>query len=137
MGTSVAYDLVMALVPGSAAGYYAGLLMAKQSKFNSLKYEALRIVRGINYIRDDARTQILKSDKVEDLHLIASELFQLKHKTAGEKVLLVSREVSNAIASCEISNYSAESLMENIATWQKQLREIRVSKRFFLPWGQI
>jgi hypothetical protein len=137
MGCSVAYDLLMALVPGTAAGYYSGLLMAKQSKFNSLKYEALRIVRGINYIGDDEKTQILRSDRVDDLHLIAFELLQLKHTNAGTAVLRISNEILDAIASCNHATCSAKSLSQQIKAWQEQLREMRVDKNFYLPWGQI
>lgn len=88
--TSLAYDLLMALIPGTAAGYYSGLLMAKLSKFNALKYEALRAIRSINYMGDASNTQIISSDKSEELHLIASELFLLKHKGAGISLMQVS-----------------------------------------------
>ncbi|WP_434990943.1 hypothetical protein [Xanthomonas melonis] len=131
------YDLAMALVPGTVAGYYSGLLMAKLSKFNALKYEALRVVRSINYVGDGPRTQILRSDKAEDLHLIASELLSLQHKAAGMLVMDVGNGLLDAIAACENSNYSVEKLQAQISDWQKQIREIKPSKRFFLPWGQI
>jgi hypothetical protein len=137
MGQNFAYDLTMALIPGAVAGYYAGLLIAKLSKFNSLKYEALRAVRGIDYMGDATNTQILKSNKVEDLHLIGSELFQLKHTNAGETVSRVSGETLNAIATCSMTSYSVETMKQNISSWQKQLRLMRVGWRFFLPWGQI
>lgn len=137
MTTDLAYDISLALVTGVAAGYYSGLLIAKLSKFNSLKYEALRVVRGINYIGDRANTQILKSDKVDDLHLIASELLHLKHKMAGRAVLRISVEVSNVLASCGEASYPAEQIMKDISNWQQQLRELRVSPRVGLPWGQI
>jgi len=137
MGTNFAYDLTMALIPGAIAGYYAGLLTAKLSKFNSLKYEALRAVMGINYMGDATSTQIPKSDKVQDLHLIGSELFQLKHKSAGTAVSRIGGEILNAIATCGMTSYSVETMNQNIASWQKQLRAARVGGRFFLPWGQI
>ncbi|TAH74314.1 hypothetical protein [Pseudoxanthomonas winnipegensis] len=127
----------MALVPGTVAGYYSGLLMAKLSKFNALKYEALRAVRSINYMGDDQGTLILRSDKVEDLHLIAAELFSLHHKTAGMTVRAVSNDLLNAIAACESSAYAVEKLQAQLTVLQRQLRAIRPSMRFFLPWGQI
>jgi hypothetical protein len=127
----------MALVPGTVAGYYSGLLMAKLSKFNTLKYEALRAIRSINYMGDDQRTQILQSDKAEDLYLIASELLSLRHKKAGMTVTLVGKDLLNAIAACKSSSYAAEKLQTQISEWQRQIREINPSKRFFLPWGQI
>lgn len=135
--SSFGYDLVMALVPGTVAGYYSGLLMAKLSKFNALKYEAFRVVRSINYIGDDQSTQILRSDKVEDLHLIAAELFSLKHQSAGKQVMAVSNELLNAVASCENVGYSVEKFKAQISDWQGRLRAIKPSRRFFLPWGQI
>ncbi|PPU35713.1 hypothetical protein XspCFBP7912_09460 [Xanthomonas sp. CFBP 7912] len=74
MASNFAYNLLMALVPGSAVSFYEGLLMAKQSKFYALKYESLQIVRAINYIGGGTRTKILRSDRADDLWLIASEL---------------------------------------------------------------
>ncbi|WP_295843547.1 hypothetical protein [uncultured Xanthomonas sp.] len=134
---SFGYDLAMALIPGSMAGYYSGLLIAKLSKFNALKYEALRAVRSVNHMGDDQGTQILRSDKVEDLHLIASELFSLQHKTAGMTVMAVSNDLLNAIAACETSSYDAKKLQAQLTARQGQLRAIKPSMRFFLPWGQI
>ena len=66
--SEVFYDLAMAVLPGSIAGYYSALLTAKFSKFNSLKYEALRIARYIDFIGDQSRTQILRDERSRDMH---------------------------------------------------------------------
>ncbi|AIL09894.1 MULTISPECIES: hypothetical protein [Stenotrophomonas] len=135
--TSLAYDLLMALIPGTAAGYYSGLLMAKLSKFNALKYEALRAIRSINYMGDASNTQIISSDKSEELHLIASELFLLKHKGAGISLMQVSNELLNSIAACKHSAHPVDSFIKQISDWQARIRGLKVGRRFFLPWGQI
>jgi len=131
------YDLAMALIPGTIAGYYSGLLMAKVSKFNSLKFEALRIVRSINFVGDSQITSVTRSDKVQDLHLIASELLLLKHKKSGMKVLEISNEVLNAVAACELAPYDVQLFGKQVASWQLRLRGIKPGARILLPWGQI
>lgn len=137
MTNGFAYDLVMALVPGAIAGYYSGLLMAKQAKFNSLKHEALRCVRSINCVGDDTQTSLQRTDRVNDLHLISSELLHLKHKRAGLNFLQISREAGNLVASCELGNVPFQKVMESLEQWQKSIRAARPGLRFLLPWGQI
>lgn len=137
MTDTFVYDLVMALIPGTIAGYYSGLLMAKQTKFNSLKHEALRCIRSVNYVGDDKSTQFQKHERLEDLHLVASELLHLKHRRAGEKVLNISYEAGNMVASFEPARIDVATVRENMEKWQKQIRELRPGLRFLLPWGQI
>jgi hypothetical protein len=135
MANGFVYELAMALVPGALAGYYSGLLMAKQAKFNSLKHESLRCIRLIDYMGDERRTDLQHTDRVKELHLIASELFHLKHRSAGEKLLIIARQVTALIASAR--DVPVETVAANFAQWQKELRALRPDWRFFLPWGQI
>ncbi|WP_206861296.1 hypothetical protein [Lysobacter changpingensis] len=135
MANSFIYELTMALVPGALAGYYFGLLMAKQAKFNALKHEALRCVRVIDYMGDERRTDFQHTERVKELHLIASELFHLKHRGAGEKLLIIVRQVTDLIASSR--EVPVETTASNFARWQKELRALRPGWRFILPWGQI
>ena len=137
MSNDFAYDLAMALIPGTVAGYYAGLLTAKQAKFNSLKSEALRCVRSINYIGDDQKTDLHKTEKSEDLHLIASELLQLKHRRAGEQLLEIAGEIANVVASCQLSSLPVHGVMSNLEKWQERIRALRPGVRFLVPWGQL
>lgn len=137
MPSTFAYDITMALIPGAVAGYYSGLLMSKQAKFNSLKHEALRCVRSINYIGDDQRTDLEGYERVNDLHLIASELLHLRHRRAGENMLKIAREAETMVASCKLSNVSVNDVMSSLDQWQERTRALRPGPRFFLPWGQI
>jgi|SRR5690606_2677990 len=137
MSSSFAYDLSMALIPGAVAGYYAGLLMAKQSKFNALKYEALRCVRSINYVGDDDGTVLLKDERVDELHLIASEMLHLKHKRAGGNMLALARTAENLVAECKLGKVSVHVVMAELERWQRTIRGLRPGLRFVLPWGQI
>ena len=67
MANGFVYELAMALVPGALAGYYSGLLMAKQAKFNSLKHESLRCIRLIDYMGDDAPAHCVHVERVHNL----------------------------------------------------------------------
>jgi hypothetical protein len=127
----------MALIPGAVAGYYAGLLMAKQSKFNALKYEALRCVRSINYVGDYTGTVLLKYERVNELHLIASEMLHLKHKKAGDEMLALARTAEDLVADCRLGKVSVKVVIAELAHWQQAIRCLRPGFRFLLPWGQI
>ncbi|WP_313204259.1 hypothetical protein [Stenotrophomonas sp.] len=135
--SSFYYDLAMALIPGTIAGYYSGLLMAKVNKFNSLKFEALRVVRSINYLGDSKNTSVTRSEKTQDLHLIASELLMFKHQKSGMKVMAISNDVLDTLAACEFAPYDVALFEKQIAKWQLTLRGIKPSARLLLPWGQI
>ncbi|GAA4788417.1 hypothetical protein [Lysobacter hankyongensis] len=137
MPNSFAYELTMALVPGAVAGYYSGLLMAKQAKFNSLKHEALRCVRAINYVGDEVQTNLQRADRVDDLHLIAFELLLLKHRRAGEGMLALARRAESLVASCKLGKVPVEQVMASLSQWQEDIRALRPGLRFLLPWGQI
>ena len=137
MANSFMYDVAMALIPGTAAGYYSGLLMSKQAKFNSLKHEALRCIRVINFVGDEQRSELSNTERVNDLHLIASEYFHLKHQRAGEGMLIIAREAGATLASSKLTAISVESFMAQAEQWQKQIRALRPGPRFLLPWGQI
>jgi len=137
MPSNLVYDVAMALVPGAISGYYSGLLMAKQAKFNSLKHEALRCIRVINYVGDETRTSLQRADRVNELHLISSELLLLKHRRAGVSLLDLSREAENLVATCELGSVPLQQVMQSLHLWQEKIRALRPDVRFFLPWGQI
>lgn len=137
MPNAFAYDLAMALIPGSIAGYYSGLLMAKQAKFNSLKHEALRCIRVINFVGDEYQTSLQRADRVNDLHLIASELLHLRHRGAGMALLDIARGAESLVASCNQGSVPVQTVMSNLDGWQKRIRSLRPGMRFFMPWGQI
>lgn len=136
MADHFGYDLVMALIPGAAAGYYSGLLMAKQAKFNSLKHEALRCIRRIDYVPQGPGTALRETDRVKELFLIASELFHLRHRRAGESLMAIATSASQ-LANRGHATTPIEAVQAQIEDWQLRIRQIRPGWRFILPWGQI
>lgn len=86
---------------------------------------------------DASNTQIISSDKSEELQLIASELFLLKHKRAGVSLMEVNNELLNSIAACKHSAYPVDTFIKQLSDWQARIRSLKVGRRFFLPWGQI
>lgn len=137
MSEGFLYDLAMALIPGTIAGYYSGLLTAKYAKFSSLKSEALRCVRGVSCVGDGRGTSLLDAEKVPDLYLIASELLFLKHRRAGEALSELSGEASNLVASCKLTNVPFQKFDDAQSNWQVRIRALRPGLNFFLPWGQL
>lgn len=136
MANSFVYELAMALVPGAVAGYYSGLLMAKQAKFNSLKHEALRCIRRIDYLPQGVGTALRETDRVKDLLLIASELFHLRHRRAGENLMAIAKHASQLINGGHATT-PVDAVQAQVEDWQRRIRQLRPGWRFILPWGQI
>jgi len=137
MPTNFLYDLAMALVPGTAGGYYAGLLTTKYAKFNSLKYEALRIVRRIEYFGDSEAIRLAKAENLEEVQYISSELMTLRHRRAGKELFLISANILGVCERCRSGQFSAFEMNDLMSQWQSSIRRLRPGWNLFVPWGQL
>jgi hypothetical protein len=136
MANSFIYDLAMALIPGAVAGYYVGLLMAKHAKFNSLKHEALRCIRRIDYLPQGHGSALREVNWVKELPQIASELFHLKHRRAGEDLMAIATRASQ-LANGGHATAPIGAVQAQVEDWQRRVRQMRPGWRYVLPWGQI
>ena len=57
-------------------------------------------MRSINFMGDSQNTDVTRSDKAQNLHLVASELLLLKHEKSAMDALEINNEVLNAVAAC-------------------------------------
>ena len=131
------YDLLMALIPGAIGGYYAALLISKYAKFNSLKYEALRLVRKIEYFGNHDSITITRADNLEEIQYISSELLTLKHRKAGKALFVLSAEILGIKEDCASGKISGFKMNEYISKWQSSIRKLRPGLNLFVPWGQL
>lgn len=97
--------------------------MSRASRFNSLKHEALRIVRSIELMGDQSSVQSYRSERTSDMQPIASDLLLLKHKRAGVTVLDVNREPLEFLVTNRRGGASATLLDASPSRWQARLRE--------------
>jgi hypothetical protein len=137
--TNEAWITLFASIPiGIISGLYTGIIVSKYARFAELRSEALRVVRGFNYIGDGQRISLLSGSELSDLSLIASELMQLGHKRAG----LVVREIENLAASArmsvEASKMQVEDLNISLLAWQRTLRRTGCNKLHLVwPFGGL
>jgi hypothetical protein len=52
-------------------------------------------------------------------------------------MLVISREVLLLIKDCEMLTVAPDKFGAKITAWQEQIRNLKPSWRFVLPWGQI
>jgi hypothetical protein len=137
VSAGTAYEWFMALIPGALSGYYVWLLTTKYGKFNSLKYEALRIIRRIEYAGSEDEILVTRSENLEEVQYIGGELLTLKHRRAGKELFVLSAELLGVVEECRSRNFSAFKMNALMSNWQKQVRSLRPGANFFVPWGQI
>ncbi|WP_048696700.1 hypothetical protein [Erwinia piriflorinigrans] len=78
-------DLLINIIMSLVTGGYMGIIVSKAVAFSNLKKEALRIIRKIDTLGPNG-TIFHKTENVETLALLSSELRGLHHPDAGDAV---------------------------------------------------
>lgn len=129
--------LLLSLPIGIISGLYASLIVTRYTRFSDLRNEALRIVRGINFVGYDETLTVSGTEVVKDLAHVASELVYLGHSAAG----LAVREIHSEIIGCSIdAERGAIKVVEYAnwyARWQEVARSLSPSKKIFWPIGKL
>ncbi|MDV5293888.1 hypothetical protein [Klebsiella michiganensis] len=107
------------ILTGIISGAYTGLILSKYMLFTSLRREALRIVRRIDYIDGEGYSNY---ESLSELILISSDFLASKHKRAGEEVIVIFKELNS-----EISNSNKKTKGEKIVDAQRRLRIIPIN----------
>jgi hypothetical protein len=129
------FALLFSLPIGIVSGLYSSLVVTKYARFSELRREALRIVRSINYIGDDTQLTVQEPSNLGSLALIASDLYGLGHRSAGDTVNLLYDIILGANQSVVSGSMTPSAYMAQHSDWQRQVREIGPNKRIYLPWG--
>ncbi|ATA22841.1 hypothetical protein BIY26_23055 [Brenneria goodwinii] len=111
--------IFIGVLTGIISGAYTGLILSKYVLFTSLRREALRIVRRIDYIDGEGYSNY---ESLSELILISSDFLASKHKRAGEEVMVIFKELNS-----EISNSNKKTKGEKIVDAQRRLRIIPVN----------
>ncbi|NYZ62569.1 hypothetical protein [Luteimonas deserti] len=129
------FALLLSLPIGIVSGLYSSLVVTKYARFSELRREALRIIRSIDYIGDETHMTIREPRSLSSLALIASDLYGLGHRPAGDKVKSLYDIILGANRSVVSGAMVTHTYMAQHADWQRQVREIGPNKRIYLPWG--
>ncbi|WP_035603212.1 hypothetical protein [Edwardsiella tarda] len=111
--------IFIGILTGIISGAYTGLILSKYMLFTSLRREALRIVRRIDYIDGEGYSNY---ESLSELILISSDFLASKHKRAGEEVMVIFKELNS-----EISNSNKKTKGEKIVDAQRRLRIIPIN----------
>ncbi len=127
-------NVALALVTGFAVGISAGLVVARMAKFEELRNEARRIIWGIDYIyAGGGRPRITERRPTGELLYVSSELYALKHVTAGETVSQLLQVITTTLYS---PPGDVEAMNQRYADWQRTCRELKPEKKiiFGISW---
>jgi ABC-type Fe3+-citrate transport system substrate-binding protein len=78
---------------GLVSGLYAGLIIARVSKFEELRSELIRIIQSIDFIQNGETVEFNINKEIYIVTLISSEYYAMKHKEAAETVSKIRSEI--------------------------------------------
>jgi hypothetical protein len=130
-----AASLLLSLPLGVLSGGYSSLVVTKYARFSELRREALRAIRSIDFIGSGEHVEVSKTERLSDLPLIASDLFALGHRTAGETINSLFDVILGSNLLATAGKISAPEYGKQYLSWQVQARSIGPNRRIYLPWG--
>jgi hypothetical protein len=66
-------SLLLGIPIGLVSGLYTGLIVTRYARFAELRNEVLRIIRSIDFMREESRINITNDQDVPKFVLIASQ----------------------------------------------------------------
>jgi hypothetical protein len=124
------------MITGVMSGLYTAFVSERVQRFYQIRNEALRRIRSIDFIFDDpnfkaTRTNMQLADAQHEFGLLASELYGLGHKRAGD----VLKKMANEFASIGSMPSVPSDFEETYSRWQTELRGLPPSRWvYYRPW---
>lgn len=119
-------NLLMSLVTGG----YMGIVVSKAVAFSNLKKEALRIIRTIDTLGPNGEC-FHKTERVDELSLLGSELLGLKHDDAGKELIAIFNSINKEIYTPSEDSSIRDKILEES---QVRVRKLKPSiKTLFNP----
>ena len=122
------------VIVGVLTGAFSSWLVTKYARFSSLRSEALRIIKRIDYVWEVKPRFSNHERATSNLHAIASDLLYLGHKRAGEDLLRINQELSLALQEAQGGAISYEAFDKRYGTLQSSIRQLLPTPRA-LFWG--
>lgn len=126
----------MGLITGVISGLYTAFVSERIQRFYQIRNEALRRIRSVDYVLDDAnfkasRTNKQLADAQREFTLLSSELYSLGHSEAGDALNSMTKEFGPIFGAREIPDNFDETYLR----WQQQLRRLPPSRwQYYRPW---
>ncbi|PNM19800.1 hypothetical protein [Yersinia enterocolitica] len=88
-------NIIIGVMTGIISGGYTGLVISKYILFTSLRREALRIIRRIDYIDGQGYSNY---ESLPEMVLISSDFLSLNHQKAGDSIMGVFNKINTEIS---------------------------------------
>jgi hypothetical protein len=117
-------DLAVGIITGIFSGGYTGFVIARYTKFRDLRDEALRIVRGIDYIADsDGVVAKITGYDSRRMSLIISDLLGAKHKGSGDIISGLDKKLGHTVLKAEASGVAIDEVFKADSQAQEEIRK--------------
>jgi hypothetical protein len=126
-------NISVSLLTGFASGLCSSIIVTRLSRFESLRSEAQRVLRSLNYFRADNGGTDIVGDKpnTQILIHISSDFLALGHAEAGQAVMRLSSEMDKTIRHPPV--YTETTRLD--AEWQRIGRTLKPSLKSIFHFG--
>jgi hypothetical protein len=105
---------------------YAGLVVARASRFEELRYEFIRILQSLEWPPNCRTFQLTGGHRSYDIVLISSDLIPLGHTTASESVMKIGSEISDEL-NRRTNFMTSEQMQARFDHWMAAARTMKPS----------
>lgn len=138
MQSDTIISLILALPIGVVTGLYSGVIVSRYSRFADLRNQLLRIIRTIDYMQEQGRVDIKNDQDVAKTTLIASDLFFLKHRRAGEVVSALRSDMDHMKILAMSGQTDVSGYEESYKKWQKIANDLTPNRLVLLSfWSKL
>lgn len=138
MNAETLISLLLGIPIGVISGLYSGLIVARYQRFADLRSQVLRVIREIDFIKEESRIAFPKRKDVPELFLVASDFLFLKHRRAGESTLKLASEINEALYLASNGNIDYEVFQARYSAWQDAGRSLGPSPiRLLRLWSGL
>lgn len=128
-------NVIWGIAIGMGTGIYSGFIVGRMARFAALTGEALRLVRGIDFIDGDVGQEALTLRKIAEANaqftLISSDLYSRGHRRAGDNLNVISREFGAITTTRPVT----KEFMCQYVDWQRRVRTNPANWwAIFKPW---
>lgn len=124
--TSLWIGIISGLFTGLISGLYASLIVTRYARFAELQTKALYSIRNIDYVVKDNDLSITGDDDSNRLLTnISCDLFGLEHKSAGNNVAELAKEIKNINQQARTGKIKLHDYEQYYLAWQNKCRKMR------------
>lgn len=121
--------IIISVITGVVSGFISSVLVTRLARFENLRSEAQRILRGLEYMQTDNGVDIIagRPDSTR-LTNIASDFYALGHQKAGTLICELNSDINRVL--CDPQSYELVQIAD--AEWQRVGRSLKPNMRAIL-----